>query len=241
MTATAEKTVREIALENPASTRVFESLGIDYCCGGKISLNDACMKANLAPETVLQLLENLKNAAAEAEPEKWIGAPFAELTAHIVGEHHGYIRNHGPRILTLLQKVHARHGSAHPEIAAIQNLFVEMLRELVTHMLKEEQVLFPYLCSMDTAVRAGQPPPQAFFGSVQNPIAHMLADHDSAGDVLEKMSTLSNRYIPPPDACPTYTALCHGLAEFEQDLHRHVHLENNVLFPRALEMEKIAK
>jgi regulator of cell morphogenesis and NO signaling len=232
MTAIADKSVREIALENPASARVFESLGIDYCCGGKVSPNDACMKANLAPETVLQLLENLKNAAAGAEPEIWVGAPFAELTGHIVAEHHGYIRNNAPRLLALLQKVDARHGAAHPEIAAIQDLFVEMHRELVTHMLKEEQVLFPYLCSMDTAVRARHTPPQAFFGSVQNPIAHMLTDHDAAGDVLERMSALSNGYRPPPDACPTYTALYHGLAEFERDLHRHVHLENNILFPR---------
>jgi len=238
MTAIAEKTVREIALENPASARVFESLGIDYCCGGKVTLNDACMKANLAPETVLQLLENLKNAAAEAEPEKWVGAPFPELTAHIVGEHHGYVRNNAPLLLALFRKVDARHGSTHREIAAIHDLFMEMHRELVTHMLKEEQVLFPYLCSMDTAVRAGQAPPQPFFGSVQNPIAHMLADHDAAGDAWKRISTLSNGYLPPPDACLTYAALFHGLAEFERDLHRHVHLENNILFPRALEMEK---
>lgn len=151
------------------------------------------------------------------------------------------VRNNAPRLLALLQKVDARHGSTHSEIAAIHDLFVAMHRELVTHMLKEEQVLFPYLCSMDTAVRAGQAPPQAFFGSVQNPITHMLADHDAAGDVLERISTLSNRYLPPPNACPTYTALYHGLAEFQSDLHRHVHLENNILFPRALEMEKTGK
>jgi regulator of cell morphogenesis and NO signaling len=241
MTTIIEQTVSEIAIENPASARVFESLGIDYCCGGKIPLRDACFKAKVAPETVLQLLEDLKEAAGQAQPEKWVAAPFTELTGHIVSEHHDYVRAEGPRLLELLRKVKARHEWVHPEVTTISDVFADVFQELSIHMLKEEQVLFPYLNSMEAAVLSGKTVPPAFFGSVLNPIQHMLADHNIAGDSLARISTLSNGYQPPPDGCPTFRALYHGLAEFEQNLHRHVHLENNILFPRALEMEKAGK
>jgi regulator of cell morphogenesis and NO signaling len=237
VTPGVEQTVREIALDYPASVRVFESLGIDYCCGGKQSLRDACLRANVPEESVLKLLANLENASQE-ESGEWTEAPFVELTAHIVNRHHDFVRSESPRLVALAGKVATRHGMAHPELAAIKDLFAAMARELSIHMLKEEQVLFPYLNSMDTAIREGKPAPPAFFGSVRNPIAHMLADHEDAGASLAQMSSLSGRYQAPPDACPSYTALYHGLQEFERDLHRHVHLENNILFPRALEMEK---
>lgn len=240
MTPTTERTVREIALENPAAVRVFESLGIDYCCGGKQPLKDACLRANVSEETVLKLLANLATARKE-ESGQWTKAPFAKLTAQIVNRHHNFVRSEGPRLLALLEKVTTRHGAAHPELATIKDLFAAMFQELSTHMLKEEQVLFPYLNSMDAAVAAGKPVPPAFFGSVQAPIARMLADHDDAGALLAEMSSLSSRYQAPPDACPSYTALYNGLGEFESDLHEHVHLENNILFPRALEMEKARK
>lgn len=241
MAITAERTVSEIAIENPASTRVFESLGIDYCCGGKIPLKDACFNANVSPESVLQLLENLKDATGQTEPEKWITARFAELTSHIVRQHHDYVRTDGPRLLGLLEKVKNRHGRMHPEVTAINDVFAELYQELSIHMLKEEQVLFPYLTSMDDAIEAGNAPRPAFFGSVRNPIEHMLADHNDAGHSMAQVSTLSQGYQTPPDGCTTFRALYHGLAEFESNLHRHVHLENNILFPRALEMEKAEK
>jgi regulator of cell morphogenesis and NO signaling len=241
MSATAERTVSEIAIENPASARVFESLGIDYCCGGKIPLKDACFKAKVSPESVLELLDNLKDAVGKTPPEKWVAAPLAELTGHIVAEHHGYVRSESPRLFALLRKVRDRHEWVHPEVATIDDVFATLYRELSTHMLKEEQVLFPYLNSMDTALRAGSAVPPAFFGSVENPIRHMLGDHDEAGAAMARISTLSNGYRPPPDGCPTFRALYYGLAEFERNLHRHVHLENNILFPRALEMEKAGR
>ncbi|MES1260317.1 MAG: iron-sulfur cluster repair di-iron protein [Acidobacteriota bacterium] len=241
MTTTAERTVSEIAIENPASARVFESLGIDYCCGGKIPLKDACRKANVSPESVLELLENLKDSVGQAEPEMWAAAPLPELTRHIVSEHHDYVRTSGPRLLALLQKVRARHEWVHPEVTTIDDVFTALYRELSVHMLKEEQVLFPYLNSMEAAVQAGTAVPPAFFGSVENPIRHMLADHNEAGEAMARIFRLSDSYRPPPDGCPTFRALYHGLAEFESNLHRHVHLENNILFPRALEMEIAAK
>ncbi len=241
MAITTERTVSEIVIENPASTRIFESLGIDYCCGGKIPLKDACFKANVSPESVLKLLDNLKDAAGHTPPEKWVTARFSELTSHIVSQHHDYVRTEGPRLLVLLRKVKDRHEWVHPEVTTINDLFAETYKELSIHMLKEEQVLFPYLNSMDDAVRTGHAPPPAFFGSVRNPIEHMLADHNEAGDSIARISALSHGYQTPPDGCPTFRALYHGLAEFESNLHRHVHLENNILFPRALEMEKAGK
>lgn len=237
MTPTAEKTVREIALEKPASVRVFESLGIDYCCGGKRSLREACLTANVTEERVLELLAQAA-PGSEEDAEQWSHASFADLTAHIVSRHHEFVRRETPRLLALSEKVAVRHAKAHPELIALSDLFSAMARELSTHMLKEEQVLFPYLNSMEAAVVGGKPAPPAFFGSVRNPIAHMLADHDDAGTLLAQMSDLSGHYRAPADACPSYIALYHGFEEFERDLHQHIHLENNILFPQALEMEK---
>lgn len=230
-----EQTVREIALENPASVRVFESLGIDYCCGGKRTLREACQAAKVPEERALALLAALENAG-QKESSDWREAPLPELTAHVVHRHHEFVRREAPRLIALAEKVSNRHGKAHPELVVIKETFAGLVKELSTHMLKEEQVLFPYLNSMDAAVEAGQPAPPAFFGSVRNPIAHMLADHDDAGAALARISGLSGGYQAPADACPSYRALYHGLAEFERDLHQHIHLENNIVFPRALKV-----
>lgn len=236
MPLASDRTVREIALENPATVRVFESLGIDYCCGGKRTLKEACLRANVPEETVLRLLASPERGREE-EDGAWSGAPFADLTAHIVNRHHEFIRRESPRLTALLEKVTTRHGKSHPELASIKEVFAGIVQELSTHMLNEEQVLFPYLKSMDAAIRQGRQAPPAFFGSVRNPIGRMLADHDDAGTMLRRVSELSGRYAAPPDACPSYRGLYQGLEEFERDLHQHIHLENNILFARALEME----
>ena len=151
--------------------------------------------------------------------------------------HHGYVRRETPRISALLTKVISRHGGSHPEVKQIEELFTAVSQELSTHMLKEEQVLFPYIARMEAAFLDGQHLPPAFFGSLTKPIANMLADHDDAGAVLSRMRDLSSGYEPPADSCPTFRALYQGLLEFERDLHQHVHLENNILFARATAME----
>jgi len=238
MATTLEKTVREIALENPSIIRVFESLGIDYCCGGKKPLSDACSHANVDLARVVELLEQARNQAASPQALEWRDKPLGELTTHIVGQHHAYVRRETPRIEGLLAKVLARHGADRPEIREIDQLFSAISKELATHMLKEEQVLFPYMERMEQSVRAGNPVPPAFFGTVQRPIANMVAEHDDAGALLARIRELSNGYQAPASACPTYLGLYLALAEFERDLHQHVHLENNILFPRAIEMEQ---
>ncbi len=240
MNHTKEKTVREIAVENPSSVRVFETLGIDYCCGGKRTLNDACTRANVSVESVLDLLAKAGQHHAADGAQVWNQSRLSALADHIVESHHGYVRRETPRIQALLEKVIVRHGASHPEVKQIDELFTAVSEELSTHMLKEEQVLFPYIAKMEAAFLNGQPLPSAFFGSVTKPIANMLADHDDAGALLARMRELSNGYQAPAGSCPTFRALYEGLREFERDLHQHVHLENNILFTRAVGMETSA-
>lgn len=236
MPATLEKTVREIALENPASIRVFESLGIDYCCGGKRPLSEACSHANVDFASVIALLDSVQQPATPGT--EWNNRSLTDLIAHIVGTHHAYVRRETPRIEMFLAKVLARHGADHPEISQIQELFSAISHELATHMIKEEHILFPHLERLEQALQAGKPAPSACFSTVQHPIAGMMAEHDDAGAVLAQLRQLSNGYTTPAGACPTYLGLYLALEEFEHDLHHHVHLENNILFPRALEMEQ---
>jgi regulator of cell morphogenesis and NO signaling len=240
MTTTTEKTVREIAIETSATIRVFETLGIDYCCGGRRSLSDACLQANVPVAQVVALLADASRNAGENNDNSWNDAPLQALTAHIVTKHHAFVRQETPRIESLLLKVISRHGDTHPEVRRIEELFLAMTQELNTHMMKEEQILFPYIDRMETALLAGEPLPKTCFESITRPIANMMADHDDAGALLASIRELSGGFTAPAGACPTYRGLYHSLAEFESDLHRHVHLENNILFPRAAQMEAAA-
>ena len=188
-------------------------------------------------ERALDLLAAVKENPP-LDVANWGGASTHELIGHIVGRHHSYVRSETPRLVTMFEKVVSRHGQEHPELASIRDLFGALTEELSAHMLKEENILFPYLEQMASAVSRGRSPPPAVFGSVEMPISRMLADHDDAGELLAQIRALSSEYRVPDSACPTYRALYHGLEEFEHDLHHHVHLENNILFPRALHMEQ---
>jgi regulator of cell morphogenesis and NO signaling len=238
MTPNSNQTVREIAINNPATVRIFETLGIDYCCGGKRSLQEACDRANVQMARALELLADAKPEPVSSEENRWVNASFLALTEHIVARHHHYVRQEAPRLETLLDKVVSRHGEAHPELLSIRELFSALAQELFAHMLKEEHVLFPFLARMEAAERAGTPPPSGCFESVGVPIARMLADHDDAGELTSRIRAISSNFEAPDGACPSYRGLHHGLQEFEQDLHHHIHLENNILFPRALEMDR---
>lgn len=236
MQTIAEKTVREIALENPASMPVFESLGIDYCCGGERRLDDACRSAGVEVDRVLRLIGRAEHDTNSVS-EDWRQRPLTELIEYIVNKHHAFVRQELPRIEALLTKVYGKHGPAHPELHEIDALFRAIAQELSTHQFKEEHVLFPYIERMEKsgAHNAAQ---RACFDSVARPIANMIAEHDDAGSILRQIRELSGGYAAPADACPTFHSLYRSLEGFERDLHRHVHLENNVLFLRAIEMEK---
>lgn len=238
MNTTAEKTVRELALENVAATRVFERLGIDYCCGGNKSLAEACRAANLNSDEVLDSLDLAAGTAKAAEPNRnWKGEPLADLIRHIKNTHHQYTREEIARLGPLFDKVCSVHGMRHPEVLEMRNAFRSLAQELTMHMMKEEMVLFPYIARMEEAVIAKEPVLPPPFGTIRNPIGLMEHEHDTAGNVLRILRQLSGEYQAPADACISYQTLYKALAEFEADLHQHIHLENNVLFPSAMEME----
>lgn len=239
MTQTMTKTVREVALENPAAARVFERLGIDYCCGGGKSLEEACQAARLNVDEVLDSLDMAAEAARATQTERhWGQEPLSELIAHITETHHKFTRAEIERMLPLLDKVCSVHGKNHPELLEIHSIFRGLAKELTSHLMKEEAVLFPYVIRMEEAVIGKEPILPPPFGTVQNPIVMMEHEHDSAGEALRAMRKASHDYKPPAEACTSYKTLYRALQEFEADLHRHIHLENNILFPRALEMER---
>jgi regulator of cell morphogenesis and NO signaling len=235
------KTVREYALEIPAATRIFERLGIDYCCGGGKSLADACATAGVAVEEVLGSLETSAGSFETSAVKEWHSASQAELIAHIVEKHHAFTREELVRLEALLAKVSGVHGQNHPELFQIQDQFWKLRGELEPHMLKEESVLFPYIVGMEEATVANQTLPPPPFRTVQNPVRAMMAEHDAAGYILGRMREASSDYAVPADGCISYKTLYRALTALEVDLHQHIHLENNILFPRAVELEDICR
>jgi regulator of cell morphogenesis and NO signaling len=212
------RTVAELVLERPSRSRVFEQLGIDYCCGGKRSLTDACEARGLAPADALAALE-----AAQDEhtgERDWTQASLRELCDHIVSSHHEPLREELPRLDALLEKVVRAHGDERPELAELRDTFTALRSELEEHMVTEEQQLFPL-------VRSGGP-----YDAEQ--VAELEHEHEWAGSALAKLRELSGGYDLDRALCNTHRATIDGLHALEVDLHQHIHEENNVLFPRAL-------
>lgn len=239
MYLSTNKTVRELTLEVPAATRVFEKLGIDYCCGGKRSLGEACTTAGVKFEDVELAL--IAASKTNHEEPNFHTASLEELINHVVGKHHSFTRLEIARLNALLEKVCAAQGENHPELLQINVLFRELGADLETHMTKEERVLFPYVLRMEAAAKQQVPLFRPPFGTVANPVRMMMLEHDRAGELLQELRALSSNYVPPADGCISYQTLYAALEALEKDLHQHIHLENNILFPRAVEMEPIAK
>jgi regulator of cell morphogenesis and NO signaling len=218
---------------------VFEKLGIDYCCGGNQSLKQACLAANLPVDQVLDSLEMAEQASRAAQKiHDWQREPLGDLVAHIMSTHHKYTREEIAGLGPLLEKVCSVYGKNHPELLHIRPTFAGLAQELTMHMMKEEMVLFPYIVRMEEAVIQHEPVLPPPFGSVQNPVSMMEHEHESAGAALRAMRQTSSGYAVPPDACVSYQTLYKTLSEFEADLHEHIDLENNILFPRAIAMER---
>ena len=237
MTLTITKTVRDYAIETPQTIPVFEKLGIDYCCGGNRPLEDACAAANLKLDDVLQSLEAALAEPARPTDRELRAGSLAELMSHIVKTHHGFIRAQIPEIERLMDKVYSKHAANHAELAHIRSVFHGLGQELTTHLMKEENILFPYIERMEESVVQHEPILPPPFGTVANPVRMMEHEHDDAGAAIKALRDASQGYTPPPDACTSFQALYTALENFEKDLHQHIHLENNVLFPRALQME----
>jgi regulator of cell morphogenesis and NO signaling len=241
MTIDTNKTVREIAVEIPSATRVFEKLGIDYCCGGGKGLGDACVQAKLPVDQVLRDLQQAESSriARQENARDWSREPLADVIGEILHKHHAFVKAEIPRLSTLAEKVSSKHGERHPETLKVNDLFSDLANELSMHLMKEEQILFPYMIRMEEAVVAKEPMiPSSCFGTVQNPISMMVSEHDGAGETLRVLREVTDNYKVPDDACTSYRTLYTGLLEFEADLHQHIHLENNILFPRAIAMEE---
>ena len=228
-------TLAELVSENIHSAIVFEEYGLDFCCNGKRSLQEACLEKNIEVEKVVKSLNELSTNINSEKYNEW--APDF-LVDYIINNHHQYVRRMIPVISLHADKVASVHGKNHPETIRIADLFLAVREELQNHMMKEERMLFPYIKVLYAAKKNNQqttPPP---FGTIQNPIRKMEAEHESAGDAMRKIKGLSNNFTAPADSCNTFKALYSELKEFEEDLHKHIHLENNILFPRSIELEK---
>jgi regulator of cell morphogenesis and NO signaling len=233
MIITAETSVRDIAVEEPTAIPVLEQFGIDYCCGGKHTLAEACTKRNQNVGPVLEELERKRQMTNAAQVE-WQTAPLKNLIEHIVQKHHTFTREQLVLIRELADKIERRHGSAHPEVYKLCHMLVNISAGLKHHFSCEENVVFPYIAQLD----GGHKPvlPGVFVG-IQQPVSRLLKDHDQAGDELRTLREITNNYLPPSDACTTYRALYRALEDLERDMHQHIHLEKNILFPRALQLE----
>jgi regulator of cell morphogenesis and NO signaling len=231
MEVTPTTTIREMVTADFRAAAVFHGYGIDFCCGGGKTLAQACEERKLRVEEVVREIDRACRIPDTSRRFADLGA--AELISHIVDVHHEYVRQAMPAILAHTQKLAKAHGARHPELIDVATVFEGIVREMVLHMGKEEGVLFPYISRLEDAAEAGRELPYAPFGSVDNPIRMMEAEHESAGTAMALIRELTDGYTAPEDACTTYRICLKELEAFERDLHEHVHLENNILFPRA--------
>ena len=233
----SETTVRDVALQMPESTRLFEKLKIDYCCGGNRPLAEACASAGIDINNVMEILAQVTKSNSEDAALSFRDAPLPELITHILDTHHVFTKSEMERLQSLVEKVIEAHGANHPELIRLGELFTQLCADLKPHMFKEEQILFPYIVAMTRAAERNQAGPFAPFGTVNNPIRMMMMEHDTVGLILRELRALTSGYKAPAGACISYQTLYQALEHFEKDLHQHIHLENNILFPKALELE----
>ncbi len=237
MAITPDTHVGEVVRLNFRTAHLLQENNIDYCCGGNKTLTEACAEAGVDSAA---LIAELEKVAATADPDTdFINSlELNELSDYIVRRHHSYVRKNIPFLKESLEKVCRKHGKAHPELFEIRQLFDGSAAELTMHMQKEEIVLFPYIAKMVKAAKSGEPLGTPPFGSVANPVRSMIAEHETEGARFDKIAGLSGGFAVPADACNTYRAMLSQLSEFGSDLHRHIHLENNILFPGAIRLEE---
>lgn len=229
-------TIGEIVAQDFRSASVFSKLGIDFCCKGNRTIDEVCEKKNINKNEILDLLDNLGSTNGESiDYNSW---PLDLLADYVEKKHHRYIEEKTPILTAFLDKLRKVHGNAHPELFEIYDLFTTSAGELAQHMKKEELILFPFIKKMVNSKLTNTALEEPHFGSVENPIAMMKHEHESEGERFEKISQLSNGYTPPADACNTYKVTYAMLDEFEKDLHTHIHLENNILFPKAIKLQQ---
>lgn len=233
METLANVKVGQIVAQNYRTARVLTDHGIDFCCRGGISLQEACRQHGILLET---LTAELETAGQVPDGREYSSMSLTELVREIVDVHHQYVRTTIPALKTYLEKLVKVHGGRHSELHEIEQHFSEAGQALITHLKKEEIILFPYILAMEEAQEKGYPLSRPHFGDIDDPIRMMETEHDAEGERFRKIAQLSSNYSCPPDGCQTYRVAYALLQEFESNLHEHIHLENNLLFPRAKQM-----
>ncbi len=228
-----EDTVGAIVARRPVLSRVFEQAGVDYCCGGKKTLGEACLEKGLDAQSLLAALEQCDSAGTDEPVVDAASMSLSELADHIEQTHHAYLRSELPRLDWITHKVASVHGELDPRLHQIRETFAAFAAELSSHMMKEEYILFPMIRQLERSTTA----PKFHCGSLANPLSQMESEHHDAGSALEQFSELSDGYTPPDWACNTYRAMLDALAHLRFDMHQHVHKEESILFPNALKLE----
>jgi regulator of cell morphogenesis and NO signaling len=230
-----DMTLGAIAARRPSAIAVFERLGLDYCCGGKRTLADACKAADLQPPAVLHAILASEGSTTLIPRERpWTQATMTELADHIEQTHHAFVRDATVRLRAIMPRVTAAHSKSDPRLTRLAKVVDEFLADMADHMVREERVLFPWLRRLERPSEIQGGPPW----SVRRPIDCMVHDHEAAGAHLAEMRTLTDGFTPPPGACATYRSMLSTLAQLEQDTHIHVHKENNILFPAGIRAEE---
>lgn len=230
MTVDATATLGDLVTADPRRSRVFERLGIDYCCNGQRSLSDATTDAGLELEKVTAALDIPDPAPAP----QWQHLENAALAHDIVDTHHAYLWEEMPRLLALVDKVHTVHGPTHAELSEVRDAYHRAVAEIEPHLTREERVVFPAISRLEKA----QAPVELRSGSLADALEQLLAEHDVVGDLFKRIRSLTRHYAVPDGACGSYVAMLKGLEDMELDLHEHIHKENNILFPRVIELEQ---
>lgn len=236
---TGNTAVKDIVVQYPQLRLVLERLGIDYCCGGKIPLAQATAQAGLSTDQVLADLDGALNSGQNGAAIKdWTLASLTELADHIEQTHHVFMKEQLPRLLALLHKTLSAHGQHHGDVLKwLKRCLISLKSDIELHLAKEEQILFPLIRQMEAWQHGRGPAPEMHCGTVANPIGQMEFEHEQVGELLGQIRTIASDFQPPQEACETFRALYAGLRDLESDLHEHIHLENNILFPKAVEVE----
>lgn len=232
------QTIGQLVAKDYRTAQVFRSFKLDFCCGGNKTIKEACDNKGIDYQKVEQALRQLKETEADSEQHNYNQWSPDFLVDYIINNHHHYSRNKLPEIHQYAKKVAAVHGRTYSQLKELYSVFASLHEEMIDHLDKEETILFPYIKQMTEARKKGQQLDTPDFGEAADPIAMMKEEHDEAGDAMRKIRELTEDFTPPEDACTTFRVLFENLEAFEKDLHKHVHLENNILFPKALELEK---
>lgn len=234
----ANQTLAQIVTGNHRTASLFEKYHLDFCCKGKRSLKQACEEQNLSIDQVLGEINAVYDTGKNSSNVEFDNLSLTQLADYIIKTHHEYVKLELPKLYAYLQKVTEKHGTRHPELSRISGRFISLKEELEAHMQKEELVLFPRIRQLESILKQEPGKLNLNISSLLSPITMMQHEHDHAGTLMEEIRQLTNDYNPPPDACTTYRLSFAGLHEFELDLHQHVHLENNILFPKTMELFK---